>query len=158
MTETEVEVEDISEEEKELSPKAPERTGPATAEEIWPYVDPLGRENETPDFEEYLHWLALMEHRKQLLAGLNMPRTFVPRPYQVEGAIWLRGGTADLANKIDGLDLGGWGRETSNVAQTRKGGRMVYDQPGLGKTLQASMALTTPCIIACPGYLVDQWC
>jgi superfamily II DNA or RNA helicase len=35
---------------------------------------------------------------------------------------------------------------------------MVYDQPGLGKTLQAAMALTTPAVISCPGYLVDQWC
>lgn len=66
----------------------------------------------------------------QLAQGLNQPRSFIPRPYQVEGAVHLR--------------------------KTVRG--MIYDQPGLGKTLQACMALTTPAIISCPGYLVDQWC
>lgn len=34
---------------------------------------------------------------------------------------------------------------------------MLCDLPGLGKTLQASMAAETPCLIACPTYLTQQW-
>jgi superfamily II DNA or RNA helicase len=34
---------------------------------------------------------------------------------------------------------------------------MLTDSPGLGKTLQASAAATTPCLISCPTYLVAQW-
>jgi superfamily II DNA or RNA helicase len=97
---------------------------PLKAEDIWPFV------MDDPTFEDYLHWLSNIEHKKQLMAGLNMPRTYTPRPYQLDGAIHFR--------------------------EVVRG--MIYDQPGLGKTLQASMALTVPCIISCPGYLVDQWC
>jgi superfamily II DNA or RNA helicase len=34
---------------------------------------------------------------------------------------------------------------------------MLADAPGLGKTLQASMASERPVLIACPTYLVEQW-
>lgn len=103
-----------------------------TAEDIWPYKLAAWSTEEKmePDFEDYLRYLDYVKHKQQILDGLNMPRTFIPRPYQVEGAIHFR-------EKVRG---------------------MIYDQPGLGKTLQACMALTTPAVIACPGYLVDQWC
>lgn len=34
---------------------------------------------------------------------------------------------------------------------------LLFDDPGLGKTLQASMAAEKPTLIACPTYLVEQW-
>ena len=96
---------------------------------IWPYKDRRGNDMAEPTFEDLLWWQTEQERLRQILAGLNLPRTFVPRPYQVDGAVHFR--------------------------KVKRG--MIYDQPGLGKTLQAAMALTTPCIISCPGYLVDQW-
>ena len=40
---------------------------------------------------------------------------------------------------------------------TSKKRALLCDQPGLGKTLQASMAAEKPVLIACPTYLVEQW-
>lgn len=34
---------------------------------------------------------------------------------------------------------------------------MLLDEPGLGKTLTAIAATTTPALIICPNYLVEQW-
>ena len=110
---------------------APPPTPQSLAELIWPYRNPITNEiDPNPTFEDYLKWLDDIARKAELLKGLNMPRTFIPRPYQVEGALFLR-------TVIRG---------------------MLYDQPGLGKTLQAAMALKLPAVISCPGYLVDQWC
>lgn len=32
-----------------------------------------------------------------------------------------------------------------------------FDDPGLGKTVQACEAAELPVLVSCPGYLVDQW-
>lgn len=115
---------------------------------LWPFRDKItGEIISNPDFEQYILWMSEIEWRKQLLAGLNMPRSFVPRPYQIDGAIWLRQGRAAT------LKIGDDGK----VVMPTRSCKMIYDSPGLGKTLQASMALTVPCIISAPGYLVAQW-
>lgn len=53
----------------------------------------------------------------------------IPRPYQQEAISYLRG----------------------------KKRALLTDAPGLGKTLIASEAATTPCLIAAPSYLCWQW-
>lgn len=57
------------------------------------------------------------------------PRSFEPRPYQLEGIQFLR---------------------------THKRA-MLTDDPGLGKTLQAACASTPPCVIFAPTYWVEGW-
>lgn len=133
-----------------LDAKAPEaQPTQLRAEDIWPWRDKItGEVIPNPDFDDYLLWMQDLAFKRQLLEGLNMPRTFTPRPYQIEGAVWLRQGTHDKQRSIL---LG------EDFVAPERSCKMIYDQPGLGKTLQACMAATVPMIITCPGYLVDQW-
>ncbi|HET7640068.1 MAG TPA: hypothetical protein VFK47_15180, partial [Ktedonobacteraceae bacterium] len=122
------------------------------AQEIWPFVDKVtGLPVEQPDFEDYALWLKEIEWRQQLMNGLNWPRSFEPRPYQIEGALKLR------MNLNLNLDKERILLPTDAPTYPPRSTGLDYDQPGLGKTLQAAMALTTPAIITCPGYLVEQW-
>jgi superfamily II DNA or RNA helicase len=60
---------------------------------------------------------------------VRMPATMEPREYQVRAAEWL------LAGKR----------------------RILADDAGLGKTLEAAMAAVKPVLVVCPTYLVWQW-
>lgn len=132
----------------DLAPNAEKQHSTLDPEKLWPFRDKItGKVIENPDFEQYLLWMGELEWRKQLLAGLNMPRSFTPRPYQIDGAMWLRQGQHE---KLE-LD------EHGIIKLPTRSCKMIYDSPGLGKTLQACMALTVPAIISCPGYLVQQW-
>src|SRR5215831_16972660 len=54
------------------------------AEDIWPFRDKVtGKVVLDPDFDDYILWMRELEGKRKLLEGLNMPRTFIPRPYQV---------------------------------------------------------------------------
>jgi SNF2 family DNA or RNA helicase len=127
-----------------LEPETPQQL---KAEDIWPFRDKITGEVITdPDFDQYMEWMHDLEFKRQLLAGLNMPRSFVPRPYQVEGAVWLRSGVPTNTKNFSDPD-----------SIPLRSCKMLYDLPGLGKTLQAAMAMTVPAIVTCPGYLVQQW-
>lgn len=65
-----------------------------------------------------------------LEVGDNLGLNVEPRDYTMTGIAWL------LAKKRI----------------------MLTDEPGLGKTPQSAMAAKTPCLVACPSYLVQQWC
>ena len=60
---------------------------------------------------------------------LSHPAEMEARDYQVEGAGWLHAGER----------------------------RILGDDAGLGKTLQAAMAAVRPVLVVCPTYLVWQW-
>lgn len=48
--------------------------------------------------------------------------------------------------------------QIENINFVRKNGRvLIADEPGLGKTGSACMALETPAIIVCPAHLKDNW-
>lgn len=59
----------------------------------------------------------------------NTPEKLIPRDYQEKGIQFL----------------------------TTKKRALLFDDPGLGKTLQAAMAAERPVLVACPTYLVEQW-
>lgn len=133
----------------------PERTEPLRAEDIWPFRNRLtGEVDPNPDFDDYLWWQRDLEGKRHLLADLNMPRSFTPRPYQVEGAVWLKSSTTNEKQTSIFLQAA---HGSEGAISTARSCKMIYDQPGLGKTLQACMAIKIPAIITCPGYLVDQW-
>jgi len=96
------------------------------------YVDDIdyGDDDEEPITIDTAPQEVLYEYLPWVKERLNWPKSQIPRPYQVDGALWFQD-------------------------QKRA---MIFDQPGLGKTLQGSLALTVPAIISCPGYLVHQWC
>lgn len=57
------------------------------------------------------------------------PKYLIPREYQKEGIKFL------------------WEHKRA----------LCFDDPGLGKTLQAAMAAEKPVLVVCPTYLVEQW-
>ena len=76
-------------------------------------------------------WLPTSHQTQNVTAAddLRWPKELEPRGYQLTGAGWLHAGRR----------------------------RILGDDAGLGKTLQAAMAAVRPVLIVCPTYLVWQW-
>lgn len=76
-------------------------------------------------------WLPTSHQTQEVtpLDDLAIPLSMEPREYQTQGAGWLHAGKR----------------------------RILGDDAGLGKTLQAAMAAVKPVLVVCPTYLVWQW-